>query len=65
MGYSHEESPVSQERGVCRCPFCDNALKMPYPFCQACGSKVEYCPVCGQPLPAEGEACPHCAQEER
>ncbi|MGQ9854722.1 MAG: zinc-ribbon domain-containing protein, partial [Candidatus Oleimicrobiaceae bacterium] len=43
--------------------FCDNALLMPYPFCQVCGAEILYCPECGQPMPRDAEVCPHCAGE--
>lgn len=56
--------PQGAQQG-CHCPFCDSAMEMPYPFCQVCGSKVEYCAVCGEPLPAGAEFCPHCAGEGR
>ena len=56
---------VTQEarKGTCCCPFCDSALEMPYPFCQACGSELRYCPECGQLLPKDAESCPHCAEK--
>jgi predicted amidophosphoribosyltransferase len=62
----HPDTDTRKEEGktVCCCPFCDNALEMPFPFCQACGAKLEYCPVCGEPLPADSETCPHCAGQE-
>lgn len=50
-----------QEQHLCRCPFCDNAVRMPYPFCQACGAELRYCPRCGQPLAQDAQVCPHCA----
>ncbi len=55
---------VAQEisKGTCHCPFCDNTLEMPYPFCQACGAELRICPVCGQPLPQDAQVCPHCAE---
>jgi len=52
------------EPAVCHCPFCDNTVEMPFPFCQVCGSQIVYCQVCGQPLPQEAETCPHCAEEQ-
>ncbi len=48
----------------CHCPFCDQSMDMPYPFCQACGAEIMYCPTCGQPLPRDAEGCPHCAGEK-
>lgn len=47
----------------CACPFCDSSLEMPFPFCQACGSQIVYCDVCGEPLPQGAGDCPHCAEE--
>jgi hypothetical protein len=56
--------PISEktEKGSCCCPFCDYAMEMPYPFCQACGVELRYCSECGQPLPKDAETCPHCAE---
>jgi len=57
--------PIEQAgQAQCRCPFCDNALQMPYPFCQACGAEVHLCGICGRPLPRNAESCPHCSGEE-
>ena len=51
-----------EPQGGCGCPFCDDAMEMPYPFCQACGSQIVYCDLCGEPLPQGAEACAHCAE---
>ncbi len=64
MDRPREETKAKEGQDSCRCPFCDNAMEMPYPFCQACGSEIEYCEACGQPLPAGAEFCPYCAEEE-
>lgn len=53
-----------EEKDACHCPFCDHALEMPYPFCRACGAELRYCPVCGQPLPKDADACSYCADRE-
>lgn len=53
-----------EEKDACHCPFCDHALEMPYPFCRACGAELRYCPVCGQPLPKDANACSYCADRE-
>lgn len=37
-------------------------MEMPFPFCQACGVELRYCPVCGEPLPKESDVCSHCAE---
>jgi predicted amidophosphoribosyltransferase len=55
--------PAGEEKTTCRCPFCDNALVMPYPFCQVCGAVILYCPECGQPMPRDAEVCPYCSGE--
>ncbi len=49
--------------GECHCPFCDNALVMPYPFCEACGAQIEYCSECHQAIPQDAEVCPNCGAE--
>jgi len=46
------------------CPFCDVEIsKESFPFCQACGAVVLYCPVCRKPVSKEKETCPHCGAE--
>ncbi len=59
------ETIVSQQKteSGCRCPFCDQSMEMPFPFCQACGTELRYCPECGQPLPQDANTCSHCTQE--
>jgi hypothetical protein len=63
MAQSEQETGQTAEVFCCRCPFCDYAMEMPYPFCQVCGAEICYCEVCGQPLPKDADHCPHCAGE--
>jgi len=57
------DAPVEQpEQESCRCPFCENAVVMPYPFCQACGAEIRYCPRCRQPLARDAQVCSHCGE---
>ena len=43
------------------CPFCDEAIaEAAFPYCEACGLKVLYCPKCGLAVPRSREICPHC-----
>ncbi len=50
-----------KETVCCRCPFCDQAMEMPFPFCQDCGAELRYCPACGQVLPQDAQICPNCS----
>ena len=43
------------------CPYCDEEiLKASFPYCQACGITIFYCPRCRKPLPRNKKVCPHC-----
>ena len=43
------------------CPFCDDEIaEAAFPYCEACGLKVLYCPKCGLAVPRNREICPHC-----
>lgn len=53
---------VTEER-KCICPYCDNSLIMPYPFCQVCGKELRFCPQCGQPLARDAVICGQCGTE--
>jgi predicted amidophosphoribosyltransferase len=59
-----KDSSEQTEEACCRCPFCDQAMEMPYPFCRACGAELSFCQTCGQPLPQDAESCTHCSEEE-
>jgi len=46
------------------CPYCDEMIMVPdFPYCQACGITIFYCPKCRKPLPRENRVCPHCGAE--
>ena len=64
MGRPNVAENEKTDAGDCHCPFCDSSLEMPFPFCQACGAALRYCPVCGQPLAEDVEDCPHCAEQD-
>ena len=44
----------------CSCPYCSHEEELPFPFCEVCGKRVEFCDRCGKPIPAEAKACPDC-----
>ena len=46
------------------CPYCDEEiLKVDFPYCQACGVTIFYCPKCRKPLDRDNKVCPHCGAE--
>ncbi|MFQ6121624.1 MAG: zinc ribbon domain-containing protein [Dehalococcoidales bacterium] len=46
------------------CPYCEEEIvEISFPYCQACGVTVFYCPVCRKPLPRDKKVCPHCGAE--
>ena len=46
------------------CPYCDDeVIKEDYPYCQACGVTIFYCPECREPLKRDNKVCPHCGAE--
>jgi hypothetical protein len=52
-----------EEEATCVCPFCENALEMPAPWCQVCGVEISFCVECEQPLPQGATVCPNCGAE--
>lgn len=60
MNSPNANTPLKTEAECCRCPFCDQTMEMPYPFCQACGAELRRCPVCGSVLPQDTDTCAHC-----
>jgi len=52
------------EKKVHTCPFCDEAIaEAAFPYCEACGLKVLYCPDCGAAVPRDREKCPYCSAD--
>jgi len=52
------------EKEHCCCPYCDvEIMEVLFPYCQACGVTIFYCPECRKPLPRENRICPHCGAE--
>ena len=48
------------------CPYCDEELMAAdFPYCQACGLTIFYCPRCRKPVPRENRVCPYCGAEIR
>jgi predicted amidophosphoribosyltransferase len=46
------------------CPFCEDEIaEAAFPFCEACGLKVLFCPKCGLSVPRNREKCPHCGAD--
>jgi len=46
------------------CPYCDKEIaEAAFPYCEACGVTIFYCPQCRKPLPRENRVCPHCGAE--
>ena len=59
----HPNVAEKNNQAGCACPFCDNAMEMPFPFCQVCGSRIVCCEVCGEVLPQDADSCLHCAEK--
>jgi len=51
------------EEAACFCPFCENVLEMPAPWCRACGAEISFCVACEEPLPKDATVCPNCGAE--
>jgi len=49
------------------CPYCDEEITAAdFPYCQACGLTIFYCPKCRKPFlreNRENKVCPHCGAE--
>ncbi len=60
------ERKESQERGPCRCPYCEAeieaATEMPA-FCQPCQIVIVSCRACGSPVREDSERCPACGEK--
>ena len=53
----------TEEKATCVCPFCDNVLEMPAPWCGVCEVEIRFCEACREPVPQEATACPNCGAE--
>ncbi len=43
------------------CPYCDEEIaEASFPYCQACGITVFYCPKCRKPVSRDNKVCPNC-----
>lgn len=51
------------EEPMCVCPFCENVVEMPAPWCSACGAQISYCIECKAPLQQEATVCANCGAE--
>ncbi len=58
-----EVSKEIQEKARCVCPFCENVLEMPAPWCSVCEVEIRFCPTCEEPLPRDATLCPSCGTE--
>ena len=55
-----------EEKKHLSCPYCDEEImRADFPYCQACGVTIFYCPQCRKPLPRENRVCPHCGADIR
>ncbi len=58
-----EAGRETEEKARCVCPFCENALEMPAPWCTVCGVQIRFCRACEEPLPKDATVCPNCGAE--
>ena len=43
------------------CPYCDEEIaEAQFPYCDACGVEVFYCPQCKKPVKRTIRVCPEC-----
>jgi hypothetical protein len=55
-----EAGRENEDMGSCVCPFCENVLEMPAPWCAVCGVQIRLCVVCEEALPKDATVCPGC-----
>jgi nitrogen fixation NifU-like protein len=44
------------------CPYCDQLLDEPFPFCKKCRTELMTCRHCGKPFSTSLKECPHCGE---
>ena len=50
--------PAKEHRS---CPYCDEEIaEAQFPYCDACGVQVFYCPQCRKPVRRDVKECPAC-----
>jgi predicted amidophosphoribosyltransferase len=48
------------------CPYCDEEIaEASFPYCEACGITIFYCPKCRKPVPRDKKICPYCGADIR
>ncbi len=58
------ENKGKTEKKRLSCPYCDkDVAELQYPYCDACGVEVFFCPECQKPLPRGSKNCPSCGAE--
>lgn len=46
------------------CPCCEEEItEASFPYCQACGVTIFYCPNCREPVSRDKKVCPQCGTE--
>jgi Zn-finger nucleic acid-binding protein len=46
------------------CPYCDEEIaEAAFPYCEACGVEIFYCPKCCEAIPRDKKICPHCGAD--
>ena len=57
-------APKKKEKESSVCPYCEvEIIQSSFPYCQACGVTVFYCPRCRKPVSRDNKVCPYCGAE--
>jgi hypothetical protein len=48
----------------CICPYCEQQLADPLPFCDSCGKEIITCTSCGCALSPVQNICPSCGARQ-